>query len=164
MQETQVLQCAICGKPAKVFVSMVTNWSLMKVCYCAKHAAESGVLDADAYALIENNEQAQKEMLAGLFCKRCGYTQQDLQKQGKFGCPSCYDSFDPLLRGMLQQTHRLSAHTGKIPSFHVEPKEIQLRLSKLEVQMQEAIVKEQYEKAALLRDEIKTLKGQKKEN
>jgi protein arginine kinase activator len=95
---------------------------------------------------------------AGVRCEQCGYTQSEFKKQGRFGCPACYGTFLNLLEPMLENMHNGVAHTGKVPTRALERKSRHDRLTKLELDLTEAIKTERYEDAARTRDEINQVK------
>lgn len=59
---------------------------------------------------------------------------------------------------MLDTMHKGTTHTGKIPQRALERKSIYDRLTKLELDLTEAIKSERYEDAARARDEISQVK------
>jgi len=101
---------------------------------------------------------------AGVRCEQCGFTHNDFKKQGRFGCPACYDTFSALIEPMLDTMHKGITHTGKVPQKALARKSLYDRLTKLETDLTEAIKSERYEDAARTRDEINQVKhsfGQK---
>jgi protein arginine kinase activator len=94
----------------------------------------------------------------GLRCERCGFTQSDFKKHGRFGCPICYDTFRGVVEPMLETMHNGTAHTGKIPHRAIERKSFYDRVARLELDLAEAIKSERYEDAARTRDEINQVK------
>ena len=95
---------------------------------------------------------------AGLRCDKCGFTQADFKKYGRFGCPHCYEVFAPMLAPMLENMHKGAAHTGKVPRHAAARKTYHDRLSQLEHTLADAIKAERYEDAARYRDEITQVK------
>jgi len=59
---------------------------------------------------------------------------------------------------MLDNMHKGTTHTGKVPSRALERKSLYDRLTKLELDLTEAIKSERYEDAARTRDEINQVK------
>ena len=95
---------------------------------------------------------------SGLRCEKCGFTQADFKKQGRFGCPHCYETFAPTLAPMLDAMHKGATHTGKVPRHALARKTYHDRLSQLEHSLTDAIKTERYEDAARYRDEITKIK------
>ena len=90
----------------------------------------------------------------------CGYTYSDIAQKGKVGCPECYRIFRDELSPLLRSVHGTTVHTGTVPSRHRAKRERTERLKLLKKQLQDAIQKEDFEAAASLRDEIRTLQTQ----
>lgn len=114
-----------------------------------------------------------------LQCEFCGSTQKDISKRGKAGCEHCYEVFGEYLIPIIRKVHGTDTHAGKQPEYQEEAgsgadiekpvmkaaestapskNDTLLQLERLEQEMKEAIGQEDYEKAALLRDQIKNLK------
>ncbi len=112
----------------------------------------------------EENERAKK-----IACPNCKKTYGEILEDGVFGCPDCYESFEPYIRPMILKMQGADTHTGKKAGSHrkktakilnvaeekLSPKE---ELSVLSDRLKIAVSEENYEEAARLRDEIKKLK------
>ncbi len=109
-----------------------------------------------------------------LTCSHCGLTYDDFRKFGRLGCSQCYASFKDNLGGLLRKIHGSSRHLGKaplsmpeaklasaatvIPALEqaiMDPPKPKENSDDLKRQLQQAILSEDFEKAALLRDKIK---------
>jgi protein arginine kinase activator len=93
-------------------------------------------------------------------CPKCGTTAAEILQNQKVGCDVCY-TFHPSLQSAVKASQRIlpgqpAKHTGKRPGQF----KIKDQIKKLEAKMAEAIKVENYEKASVLRDAIKELKGQ----
>ncbi len=91
-------------------------------------------------------------------CERCGFTPAEFKKLGRFGCPACYEAFRNLVDPMLENMHNGISHTGKVPTRALERRSVYDRLTRLEIDLTEAIKSERYEDAARARDEINQVK------
>lgn len=100
------------------------------------------------------NAAAQKK------CPVCSCTYAEIGKTGKVGCPECYNVFRNELAGLLSSVHGTTTHTGSVPARHRAKKERDERLQNMRNELQEAIGREDYEKAAALRDEIRKLQNE----
>ena len=87
-------------------------------------------------------------------CPKCGYSFSDYANTGLLGCPECYETFEEKLEPALKKLHGKSYHI-KSEAKRSKPKN---KLEKLEQELEDAVKKEEYEKAAELRDEIKDMK------
>lgn len=97
-------------------------------------------------------------------CEQCGMDYDTFKKHGKFGCEKCYDTFRPLINPMIKRMHGNEQHKGKIVKFGGENIRIKRDLLELNTNLATAIEKEEYEKAALFRDQIKNLKEKINDN
>ena len=95
-----------------------------------------------------------------LRCPGCGASFDDIARTGKVGCAKCYDTFLDQLLPSLQRMHGKSKHAGKAPSGAPAAAKLENRLETLKRKLSEAVDAQEYEKAAALRDEIKSLEGQ----
>lgn len=87
-------------------------------------------------------------------CPMCGYSFSDYANTGLLGCSKCYETFEDKIAPALKKLHGKSMHLQK-EAKKAKPKN---KAEKLQLELEEAIKKEEYEKAAVLRDEIKELK------
>lgn len=161
--------CENCGiREAIVSYAKIEGDSQIEVHLCKecmidklKEDLHGGSLYDDGVAgLIENMlqffnvEGGQSEELV---CDRCGTTWTEFRKTGLLGCENCYKSFRDQLNNLIKNIQGYTRHRGKI-SAHAEPIVFQEReLEELRRNLKDAVEKEEYEKAAVLRDEINAL-------
>ena len=100
----------------------------------------------------ENESQA-----PGRVCS-CGATEAEIRRTGRPGCAQCYQTFRDLFLPMVRRIHGAAQHMGASPKG--APVSPQARLDRLGAEMNQAIAKQDFERAAQLRDEIKALKEQ----
>lgn len=99
-------------------------------------------------------------------CECCGSTFDDISKNGKVGCACCYKTFFKQLEPALIRLHGRSTHIGKrlinidIAAKTDSDNKIN-EIDDLKNRLKIAIDNEEYEKAAVLRDEIKEKSGEK---
>jgi protein arginine kinase activator len=152
------LKCDLCGKPATVHLTQIVNNKVHKVDLCEACAQAKGVTDPSGFSLADLLLKASltPEPATGtaIRCEQCGFTQGDFKKHGRFGCPACYDAFKDLVGPMLENMHKGITHSGKVPQRALDRKSLYDRLTKLELDLTEAIKTERYEDAARYRDEI----------
>lgn len=87
-------------------------------------------------------------------CDVCGYGYNQLQKKGLLGCPSCYRAFRRQLLPMLRRYHGDVHHYGKLPRSHGPRTALRKEIARLKMMLEQAVLREAYEEAALMRDEI----------
>lgn len=156
------LKCDLCSKPATVHLTQIVNNKVHKVDLCEACAQAKGVTDPSGFSLADLLLKAsltpEATPASGARCERCGFTPADFKKLGRLGCPVCYDAFRNLVEPMLENMHSGVSHSGKIPTRALERKSLYDRLTKLELDLTDAIKSERYEDAARARDEINQVK------
>ena len=105
-------------------------------------------------ATLEADSEEEAEPLPRLRCEVCGLTFAKFRKTGRFGCANDYTVFHELLTPLLERIHSTSQHTGKIPARYKGEMPELTKLMILRQQLARTIQREEYEKAAVLRDEI----------
>lgn len=89
-------------------------------------------------------------------CPKCGYSFSDYANTGLLGCHACYDTFKEKLEPVLHKLHGKTCHVmSKEDKNIIKPNN---KLEELQEKLKMSIEKEEYEKAAIFRDEIKKLK------
>lgn len=92
-------------------------------------------------------------------CPSCGMSISELAKTSKLGCSKCYEFFDSYLEPVMKRIHGNCRHIGKLPESADENFKKQRRISSLKEELKAAVAREDFEQAALLRDNIKELEG-----
>ena len=115
--------------------------------------------DPSANAEAQESEQEEKptEEEASFTCPNCGMSYRDFAQQGKIGCSVCYDTFREELTPLLLRIHGAGNHRGKIPKRAGGTLALKQRIDLLRARQERAVAKEEYEKAAEYRDEIRAL-------
>lgn len=155
------MKCDVCSNTASVFLTQIINGQMTTVNLCEACSKEKGVTDSMGFGIAEaflspQQLQAQTELV----CPACGFTQNQLKKIGRMGCPECYTTFRDGLDSLLSAMHKGTRHIGKVPHGRaVVGIELQRELSKLREQLQQAVSAENYEEAARLKAEIETLQS-----
>lgn len=130
---------------------------------------------------IQDTEKRDKR-LAEVVCPTCKTTYEEFVEGSRFGCADCYSVFGPLLGENIRHLQGSEKHVGKRPGYVIRAKaageeavktdgiseddgkepihsltnEEQIRL--LQARLKDALRREDYEEAAVLRDEIRKLK------
>lgn len=97
-------------------------------------------------------------------CPVCGVSFSDIARTGRVGCDKCYDVFFEQLLPSIQRMHGKTQHSGKLPSSAGSKAKAINKLDSLKRQLSDAIEKQEFEKAAGIRDEIKELEKEVGEN
>jgi len=129
---------------------------------CEECAKTKGVNDPQGFSLADlllglgaSHEIEQAAGGVEVKCPRCGFTQADFKKAGRLGCSDCYRTFAEPLEGLLKTMHKGTRHVGKVPESLRQSRDISDRLKLLQKKLSKAIEGEDFEEAAILRDEIK---------
>lgn len=163
------MMCENCHKEAAtVFFTQIINGKKIEMHLCAKCASEKeGVLFNNNLSfqqflsgLIENAKNPKNAHINSevIKCDKCGMTLEEFRKTSKIGCENCYKAFAGNLLPVLKRLHTNVKHTGKRPEKLDEEIQLINRIKKLQDELQLSIMKEDYEAAARLRDEIRELK------
>ncbi len=91
-------------------------------------------------------------------CARCGSTYQDILRSGFFGCSNCYQEFHEEASNILKQMNGTAVHRGKVPVRFRKGMDLKKKIDQKQIELDRAIKDENYEYAAMLRDEIRKLK------
>ena len=122
------------------------------------HQPAGGV--AEIWKLLQASQQKrQKRETAGLTCPECGMTLRDFRQRGRLGCAKDYEVFGAQLRDLLERIHGATQHAGRLPGQDSVAAERARRMSELQKELESAIRQEAYERAARLRDELKSLQS-----
>jgi protein arginine kinase activator len=163
------MMCDRCGqRQALIYLTKVVNGQKTELHLC-KQCAEKG--DSEFFknlSLINilanltggKTRLPQEEPMA--VCPNCGFDIERFRREGKVGCEQCYKHFAMVLLPMMRKIHGSLQHTGKHPGSAVartavEKKKRGSRLDELKLQLRAAVQAEEYERAAGLRDEIKSI-------
>jgi protein arginine kinase activator len=156
------LTCNFCSQPATVHLTKIVSNKVHNVDLCEECAQAKGVTNPGGFSLgdllLESSLKPEAGAGPSVRCEQCGFTQADFKKHGRFGCPACYDAFAVMLEPMLDGMHKGTRHAGKVPRAALERKSLSDRLTKLELDLTDAIKSERYEEAARFRDEINQVK------
>jgi protein arginine kinase activator len=158
--------CSLCKqKNANVHLTQIAGDKMQKVDLCEDCAREKGVDDPAGFSLADmllglgaSQEMEEAAGDAGLACPACGFTQADFKKSGRLGCPVCYETFAEGLEALLKSMHKGTRHAGKIPAGFRRVQDLEKRLNELQTRLDKAVGSEDFEQAAVLRDDIKKVR------
>ncbi len=150
--------CERCNKnPATMHYTQVINGQVSEYHLCEKCAKEEKIAsdfsDFDIFSMFSPKKVKSE---SSLICQSCKTTLPEFRKNGIAGCAACYDVFASVIEPILLQTQGTKTHIKPKAEKKEETKTD--KIARLEKALKSAIEKEEYEKAATLRDEIKALK------
>jgi protein arginine kinase activator len=90
----------------------------------------------------------------------CGLTNADFKKTGRFGCPNCYETFKDRIENQVYPYHNACEHKGKFPqaAYNKQQNTKEERLKTLKLKLAKAVEIEDYENAAILKDQLDNFK------
>lgn len=158
------MKCEKCGRDATVHLTEITDGEKVEKHLCETCAAAEGVTipQVPVQQILEQLvlQSAAGRELSELKCEVCGISFLEFREQGLLGCPNDYIAFKDVLVPLLERAHEgASTHAGKVPAGAAESEHRQGELLRLRGQLKEAVAREDYERAAELRDRIKELEG-----
>lgn len=168
------MMCSECNqRPATLHFSKNINGKITEFHLCEHCAKENG----EIFMTNGSSGLSLNSLLAGLLniepsfqhitedtykrqqplqCKECNMTFSQFRKLGKLGCPHCYDTFKDQLLPFIKRLHGGNIeHKGKIPERIGGHFLIKKEIEQLRIELKELINNEEFEKAAVIRDEIK---------
>lgn len=157
-------KCEKCGKPATILLTDVIDGKLTEKRLCQACAAEEGLVVKTNMSISELLEDfvmhtSGKAEGAELVCDVCGLTFGEFRRQKLLGCPHDYDAFEPVLGPLIEGAQAGGTqHVGKVPHHSGEQKKHNALL-RLRAELKKAVAAEDYEKAAMLRDQIAELEA-----
>ncbi len=159
------MMCDVCQtETASVFLTQIVDGNMQKVNLCEACSKEKGVTDPTGFALADlllgmgaAQSVERSSTAAGHRCSNCGFTEAEFKKTGRLGCSACYKTFAEGLGGMLRGMHKGVKHTGKIPERLEKMLARDNEIKGLTSDLRRAVLEEQYEAAAALRDKIRML-------
>jgi protein arginine kinase activator len=92
-------------------------------------------------------------------CPACGTRLGRILESGGVGCPACYESFAEDVDQVLKGLHRATTHKGRVPRVDDARSRVRAELQAKRILLRSVLRAEQYEQAAGLRDDIRTLEA-----
>ncbi|HHU32780.1 MAG: UvrB/UvrC motif-containing protein [Zhaonellaceae bacterium] len=164
--------CEECGvRPASVHITKIVNNKKSQLNLCEKCASQ---YQHHLGSYFEPNFSLNK-FLANLLnydtgfykdapsfqnltkCPQCGQSYSQFAQSGKLGCEKCYEIFGEHLGPLLKRVHGSQTHKGKYPRRTGGLIKLRRELEKLKIHLNELVVREEFEEAAKVRDEIREL-------
>lgn len=160
--------CDLCGEsPAVVHLKDVENKQIVHRDLCRRCAEKQGFSSVSSEPeSIQNlaeklvtmaKDVSGKSEADGVRCASCGLLYSEFTKTGRLGCATCYTTFHAQLKTLLRKTHGATVHKGTRPGGDTSLREERRHLRALKTELERAVRREEYERAAEIRDEIESL-------
>lgn len=140
------MKCENCGKEASVFyIFPSSDGSEERLCH--------NCVVSKAYIW---NSMAQDSDNSALACPECSWTIMQFRESGKIGCTECINIFKHSVDVLKRRQLARKPYKGKRPEKLVQKHDgiLQNELEAWNMAMKEAILKEDFEAAALYRDKL----------
>lgn len=149
-QKTETHLCEQCAREKGEIMSGAGGFSITNLL--------SGLLNLDYPISTSTSNNHPFGNLDTEQCNQCGMTFQQFSKIGRFGCSNCYKTFSNKIDPILRRVHSgNTVHEGKIPKRIGGTLHITKEIVEYKEQLQRAIHNEEFEKAAEIRDKIRSL-------
>ncbi len=158
------LDCTECKRPLAVCYTEIVDNKMTRTVMCASCPH----LEKRLYGIFHKVDSQKEHMGTALACGNCGVSLDAIRMGHLLGCGECYSVFGETLTDELLKENRISRHltsNKKTQPLHIgrapgEVTEISptLKLIALNEALDETLIREDYEQAALLRDQIREIK------
>lgn len=167
------MYCQRCQKrPATVHITKVVNQQKTEehLCEsCAQEHSDIGLSFSSNFPPIQQlffSLLNQPDLISGKVsvspgaakkCLQCETSYAQFSQEGKFGCSECYEGFGEQLEHLLRRIHGNARHYGKVPRRGGKAISEKRQLEELRAELKMAIKQEEFERAAMLRDQIREM-------
>lgn len=156
-QETRLYLCNDCAKDYPIFNLNIDEPFSIKDLMDKLQLEEQFKLEDTSKKENEQLLWEKDNMYKDIICPYCCSTYDEYIKTGKLGCSDCYEVFKKQLKPTLKNIYGYSGYVGKIPKSDNTHIYIRNEIRILKEDLNIAIKREEYEKAAEIRDKIKEL-------
>ncbi|MDX9754791.1 MAG: UvrB/UvrC motif-containing protein [bacterium] len=159
------MNCEICKKNvARIHVTQIRDGNKLSIHICPECALEKGVAGPainTSFSIEQIVNQASKgvtldshALMNPKTCTACGLTYNAFKESGRLGCAMCYDLFADELEPLLLRIQKELRYNGKYPEEGNDLLQKKREIAELKRQLKIAVEKEDFHKAAELRDRI----------
>ncbi len=168
------MTCDYCPSPATIFLTQLLETGQKKVCLCDACSENQELMQSEGLAhILQTAMPAVDPIIEKIMsldtdapssptvirCE-CGFTSDDIARIGRLGCPACYTTFSDPIYERITTVQRGDRHTGKQLEQEMTPDRLHEQQDLLTLDLQLAIDNEDFEQAALLRDQIEEIQAQ----
>lgn len=157
-------KCDFCDKRATTHLVEIVGGKKIVKYLCDEHASQQGLIVKTAHTPINELLTNFVKMHGGptvqqeAACAHCGLTFSEFRDSSLLGCPNCYRGFDDMLEGLISRAHESATqHIGKVPRRAGAAEQKQVQVLRMRKQLDDAVLTEDYERAARLRDDLNQL-------
>ena len=167
--------CEVCKQAqATVHLTEIVNDQMTELHLCETCANQKGTQVESHFGLTDLlsgladvGKVQEAEEVSAKTCPSCGMSYDDFRKVGRLGCADCYTTFKRSLGSLLKRIHGSAMHLGKQPAQLAKPAAkggggSKSEMAELKKKLERAILWEEFEEAAHLRDQIRRLEQEQK--
>jgi protein arginine kinase activator len=162
------MTCEKCKKrPATFHLTAIEDGQKREAHLCEECARETGVMNVKFNFSISDllgslAEPPSKGSGASskspqVRCPECGITYSEFKSKARLGCANDYQVFKGELLRLLEKVHGSTTHVGKTPATADVQVKKEHELMRLKRELESVVKTEDFEKAAQIRDRIRTL-------
>jgi protein arginine kinase activator len=159
--ESTMHKCERCASPSTVHITEVLGEGKFEEHHVCEQCYKQYLIDAQnkgsGKALTTDTGALEEALFGQQECPNCGIKFVDFRNSHRLGCPQDYQVFRTELMPLLENIHGETRHCGKTPRRYPQTKKTEAELVQLRQRLKRAIEREDYEEAAKIRDQIKTL-------
>ena len=160
--------CQNCQKnPATLHLTEIQDNRMTELHLCQACAEEKGLDNMPKSPkfsigellanMVDGMSNTEEERVGPVQCPSCGMHYSSFSETRRLGCSGCYDAFGSKLKPLLRRIHGSTRHVGKLPAHDRAVVTPQRQVQRLHDELEKAIESEEFERAAEIRDRIKTL-------
>lgn len=163
-------ECKNCQKAATIHLTQIIDGKVTKIDLCEDCVHKEKYVGELAFGQVEKLAEGLKQAVAEQMtlakappCPECGIRLEEIGKNGRAGCPACYDHFADALVGWVEKVQGTLGHEGKIPAHASRRAVVRNQSDTWQRELARAVAEERYEDAAALRDQLRTLEKEQDE-
>ena len=172
------MKCDSCGKEnANVHMTSIVNGVKEEHHYCQQCANQKEQGTGSMFSSMFDDTFFNNQFFANVMypqstlgnsklsaCPQCGMTISAFNHQGRLGCDKCYEAFQQHLVPLIKRIQGSTSYEGRLPQRGAEDLKVEQTIKQLRHDLIQAVKQEQFERAAQIRDEIKSLEQSKVSN
>ena len=172
------MKCDSCGKEnANVHMTSIVNGVKEEHHYCQQCASQKEQGTGSMFSSMFDDTFFNNQFFANVMypqstlgnsklsaCPQCGMTISAFNHQGRLGCDKCYEAFQQHLVPLIKRIQGSTSYEGRLPQRGAEDLKVEQTIKQLRNDLIQAVKQEQFERAAQIRDEIKSLEQSKVSN
>ena len=171
------MKCQKCAKQATFHITDLERGKPREYHFCDEHARQH-LTPAEESADASPMGELAKKLAVGSgsgpggsrdatasekpVCPNCNISFSEFRNTGRLGCPFDYEVFRDDLMPLLENIHDDVRHSGKVPKRAPRNSQQQTTLIQLRNDLKRAVAAEDYETAARVRDDIRSIEHEQR--